>query len=687
MKTSSTVGLIAIMACLPMACSQNQNHEIKNGDLTLEINDNMYTRVNNTLQDSGLLSPEFTPSEYLVTADGDIKDFRLGSKKSENIVNKTGEGTSYIFSGKYDSNGIELTKLVTFTIYKDFKNSVFLKTKYINTGKTSIMVKGWVNNNYNIQDSQTKTPFWSFQGSSSEKRADWILPVKKGFYQKNYMGMNNSDYGGGVPVTDIWRRDAGIAVGQTELVPKLVSLPVSWSKNDSFASIKVEYNYLESRNLLPGDTLSTFETFVSVHKGDCFATLREYSDYMQKKGITFVKPDNAAFEPIWCAWGYERNFTTDEIVQTLPKVKELGIKWAVLDDGYQQAEGDWHVNRKKFPDGDKGIKKLVEKIHSYGLKAKLWWAPLAVDSGSNLLKQNPDILLENKDGSPEFITWWDAYYMSPAYPKTIEKTKEVVNMFIHDWDFDGLKLDGQHMNAAPPDYNPEHHLSRPLDAVEKLPDFFRTIYQTATSLKPNAVIENCPCGTCMSFYNMATTNQTVASDPESSWQIRLKGKVYKAIMPHNAYYGDHVELSDGGDDFASSFGIGAVLGTKFTWPKDNPTVRRKYLLTPEKEVTWKKWFNLYNQKMLSKANYLGSLYDIGFDRPETHVIQKGDTLFYAFYAKKWDGPIELRGLKSGTEYKVYDYVNNTELGTVSAEKPEISSGFTKDLLIEVYPVN
>src|SRR5690606_21977539 len=162
--------------------------------------------------------------------------------------------------------------------------------------------------------------------------------------------------------------------------------------------------------------------------------------------------------------------------------------------------------------------------------------------------------------------------------------------------------------------------------------------------KPNAVIENCPCGTCMSFYNMASTNQTVSSDPLSSWQIRHKGKTYKALVPKTAYYGDHVELSDNGTDFASSLGIGAVLGTKFTVPSSTVNEEAaKFLLTPEKEKVWKKWFTLYNEKMLSKADYLGKLYDIGYDKPEAHVINKQGTLYYAFYADSWKGQIELRG--------------------------------------------
>jgi alpha-galactosidase len=77
------------------------------------------------------------------------------------------------------------------------------------------------------------------------------------------------------------------------------------------------------------------------------------------------------------------------------------------------------------------------------------------------------------------------------------------------------------------------------------------------------------------------------------------------------------------------------------------------------------------------------LYDIGYDKPETHVIQKTDTLFYAFYSPHWNGEIELRGLGDG-DYRVVDYVNRKELGTVNALRPGISVSFKQNLLIEVF---
>jgi alpha-galactosidase len=439
--------------------------------------------------------------------------------------------------------------------------------------------------------------------------------------------------------------------------------------------------------LKSGESFTTLQTFVSVHKGDCFEALTGYSKLMVKKGIKFDPPQETAYEPVWCAWGYRRDFNVKQVLNTLPKVKELGYKWAVLDDGWQTAEGDWYLTKKKFPGGDKDMIKFVDKIHSYNLKAKLWWAPMAVDPGTDLIKNHPEYLLLNEDGSKQKISWWDAFYLCPAFPEVQEFTKGQVKTIMETWGYDGLKIDGQHLNAAPPCYNPAHNHVRPEESVEKVPEFFKVIYKKALSLKPDAVVEICPCGTAGSFFNLPVMNQPVSSDPTSSWQIRTKGKTTKALMgPSAAYYGDHVELSDNRDDFASTVGIGGVIGTKFTWPVDESLIRRgrNINLTPEKEVAWKKWVQIYQDKMLPKGEYLGGLYDIGFDRPEAHGIKKDDNMYYAFYADEWEGMVELRGLDK-KKYILRDYVNDKEYGSVNGPFQQIKVQFEKYLLLEAIP--
>jgi alpha-galactosidase len=179
---------------------------------------------------------------------------------------------------------------------------------------------------------------------------------------------------------------------------------------------------------------------------------------------------------------------------------------------------------------------------------------------------------------------------------------------------------------------------------------------------------------------------TVASDPESSWQIRSKGKTLKALAGDRiAYFGDHVEMSDGGEDFASTFGVGGVIGTNFAWPGAPGEKDPELLLTPAREKTWARWVSLYESMRLSEGEYLGGLYDIGFDRPEAHAIRKGEALYYAFFAERHDGAVELRGLAPGRTYAVRDYVNGADLGKVTGPAGRLTARFTRSLLLEVKP--
>ena len=128
------------------------------------------------------------------------------------------------------------------------------------------------------------------------------------------------------------------------------------------------------------------------------------------------------------------------------------------------------------------------------------------------------------------------------------------------------------------------------------------------------------------------------------------------------YFGDHVELSDNHDDFASTLGIGGVVGTQFVLPA---LVEKhgRFDLTPDREKIFQKWLELYQEKGLSRGQYLGTLYDIGFDLPEAHVIRKEKKMYYAFFATNWNGDVELRGLDDRA-YHVVDYVDGKDFGVV-----------------------
>jgi len=55
-----------------------------------------------------------------------------------------------------------------------------------------------------------------------------------------------------------------------------------------------------------------------------------------------------------------------------------------------------------------------------------------------------------------------------------------------------------------------------------------------------------------------------------------------------------------------------------------------------------------SRQMLSRGQYLGQLYDIGFDAPETHAIRKDQTMYYAFFAKHGRGQSNCAASKTAT---------------------------------------
>ena len=584
-----------------------------------------------------------------------------------------------ILSFPYHQNGINVAKHQTVTPIEGVEGLEVIETYFVNLGKP-VTVQAYELCRTAIEAKDTVV--WSLQPSSTVARLDWVLPVTEGFQKDNYLGMNNTDYGGGIPVVDLWQRDGGIAIGLFEPVLRMISMPVEWKRYGKHVTACLHYDLPKPLELATGDTLRCFKAFRYTHKGDYFNALRTFSEYMQaNEGITMQPSEPESFEPVWCAWGYERMFTIGEVIGTLDKVAELGFRWVDVDDGYQIAEGDWNTN-SRFPGGDRDMRRMTDEIHRRGMKAKLWWAPLAADPGTRVLKEHPEMLLRTEEWAPEFITWWDSWYLSPVNPSTDAYTKDLLNMFLKKWNFDGLKIDGQHLNCCLPDYNEASELASPWDAPEQMPTYFGKVYEQARAYKPDAVIQVCPCGCAVNYFLLPQINQAVASDPMSSCQVRMKRKAYAAMAPALAYYGDHVELTDGGDDFASQIGTGSVIGTKFTWPKDNPYVTDgPFVLTPQKEALIRKWMKIYKEHNLARGEYL-NLYTWGFDYPEAHVIRQNDALYYAFYADQYEGTLELRGLDADKTYTAVEYTaDEPRTFTVSGANPRIEANFQRNYLL------
>jgi alpha-galactosidase len=589
-------------------------------------------------------------------------------------------------------------------VYDDFPNTALTTLEYKNEGTEEIKIDQAVTQRHRFNSHTLKAaPYemWSFQGSSSEWGKDDVIKLKPGFSQPNDMGaIVKGGYGGGVPIVAFWTDSVGEAIGHLETVPLTVSLPV---KVGTDSRVNASVVIPASVTLKPGESFSTPRTFVSVYSGDFYEPLHMWTSMLAKEGWNLPKPSSEAYNVSWCGWGYEFNVTPSQMLGNVSKLKEMGIKWATLDDRWFDTYGDWNPRPDTFPADS--IKKMLDDFHKQGELVQLWWLPLGVEDGegkweshkyivSKVAREHPDWLILDKEGKHARMTR-NLATLCPAVPEVQAYYKKLTEKFIRDWGFDGSKLDN--IYTVPMCYNPAHNHKSPQDSVNAMADVYKTIYQTSRAIKPGSVTQSCPCGTPPSLAWLPYMDQAVTADPVGAVQVRRRIKMYKALLgPEAAVYGDHVELSamtrvgkdwsEHGSDFASTIGTGGVVGTKFVWPDPGPKFK-SVVLTPEKETHWKKWIGLYNEKMLSKGIFR-NLYNYGYDVPEGYAIEKDGRMYYAFFtptSATWKGEIELRGLEPGT-YHVADYADWRDLGTVqaSADKaPRLKTEFKDHLLLEV----
>jgi alpha-galactosidase len=659
-----------------------------------------------TLDEPKLGQPD--ESDYLVQGGKDIHFvLEFDQAKVLEAVGKLGRGKHIeIPAHPLGPSGTNLQRTLTLEAFDDFPNLLLSTVEYKNVGSADFAIERVVEqqHRFNAQLAEPKAQpweMWSYDGASYDWGKDDTFQLQRTTSQPNAMGQAvKGGYGGGIPVVAFWTASVGEAIGHVETLPLTLSLPV---KVDADARVDAGIAIPAQTTLKPGETYSTPRSFVAVYAGDFYEPLRMWSGVLQKEGWNLPKPSGEAYNVSWCGWGYEFNVTPALMEGTIPKLKEMGIKWATLDDRWFDTYGDWNPRTDTFPDDS--IKKMTDDFHKQGMLVQLWWLPLAAEDGegkweshkyivSKVVQEHPEWLILDKNGKHGRMTR-NLAALCPAVPEVQAYYKQLTEKFIRDWGYDGSKLDN--IYTVPMCYNPAHHHKSPQDSVNALADVYKTIFQTTRAIKPNSVTQSCPCGTPPSLAWLPYMDQAVTADPVGATQVRRRIKMYKALLgPDSAVYGDHVELStmdrignnwrEHGEDFASTVGTGGVVGTKFVWPELGPHYK-EVNLTEHKDEVWKKWIALYNSKMLSKGTFL-NLYTYGYDVPEAYAIQKDGNMYYAFFAPQqdgaWKGEVELRGLKPG-RYHVTDYVEGKDVGMVESapgKVPKLAVDFTGHLLVE-----
>lgn len=151
-------------------------------------------------------------------------------------------------------------------------------------------------------------------------------------------------------------------------------------------------------------------------------------------------------------YNYYGNVTENIVKRDLESISKSGVEidFFQIDDGYQNAIGDWLITDKnKFPSG---MKAVANQIHKSGMKAGLWLAPFAGVKKSRLFKEHSDWFIKDKNGKP-YITGpnWGTFYALDIYNEEARGyIRSVFDTVLNSWGYDLVKLDFLYASAVLP---------------------------------------------------------------------------------------------------------------------------------------------------------------------------------------------------------------------------------------------
>ncbi|MFC1483622.1 alpha-galactosidase [Candidatus Neomarinimicrobiota bacterium] len=656
-------------------------------------------------------NPGQSPATHFLIAEGHIvAQFELlrDSIQLETIKDVHGKGKELTIRAQTQGPKNSLIeKELKISMYARHPDAAIVNSSYrIVKADAPIMLNTVTSNAFRLDRKQVNPveephDFWGFFGYGK------IVPGSHGHRRVNVLPIdadldlqNDSELISGVPLTDIWAPEMGMAIASVEKRARIIEMPAAVDEN-GYLNISLREN--PQKMLSPGESYKALETAILVHTLDYATPLKRYAELMAELGLTPKPCPEFGYDPFWCNWGYKRDWKLDHGVDRLDEFKALGIKSVTVDDGWFDNYGDWEVSLAKFPNGEDQFIEWVQRFHEQGLRAVIWWVPGI--AGPEIARIHPEWLVLDTEGNPVRSHWKDAYMLCPTLPEVLEYHRNLTKKFITEYGFDGFKLDG--IYVASRCYNPSHNHHSPDDSYQAYEDIFRAIYETVLDLKPDGdfVLGLCPCGAFASPYYLQWGNRPVTADPPlMTISTRHRVKAYKALLGATACV-DNDFHERYNDYFPVEVGCGGLITTKYT------------TLSEYEYDQFYKWYNLYNQHRLSSGEFL-QLYDVGYDDPETYAIKKGNSYYYTFlkrgingpegvpwfeheveqreamlreFAGKlnqlpiWEGEVELRGLED-REYSVFDLETDEPLGTVQGPTGVLNIAFRDHLIIRTMPL-
>lgn len=256
--------------------------------------------------------------------------------------------------------------------------------------------------------------------------------------------------------------------------------------------------YLDGETIDHDHPYSSVWTATAFSRDTSFAQSRQIiHDYLWSH--ICEKPASRQPEFYYNTWGMQRRLssqghdlrgvlTEQKLKEEIRRAAELGVDIFVLDDGWEQAQGDWTPNMERLPDGLAPIKAELDK---YGIKMGVWFSPMGIDSTTQRYKEHPEWVILDSEGKPIGAQWdHPAFdFVSGFYDLLIEDCKKLIDAGVRFFKWDAINT---FYSRLP---NLEHGSDRYSDEEIRaryeylLPIYVTRAMEELTDYEPELVIE------------------------------------------------------------------------------------------------------------------------------------------------------------------------------------------------------
>ncbi|MBI4820519.1 MAG: alpha-galactosidase [Deltaproteobacteria bacterium] len=255
--------------------------------------------------------------------------------------------------------------------------------------------------------------------------------------------------------------DASTPVMNLSFDPALAS--ASPDGRIGFSYFSAEGAYLpEPKRLIAGARVESETTYLHPAERDPLVGLERYADAIKRSLSIRLWRERGNGNRVpngWNSWsgsggtgGYGTDIDEDIILANLEvmarELRDFGMDWFQVDDGYQYEYGDWVWREDRFPHGPRW---LSDRIRERGLRPGLWIAAFTPHATSTTSRSHPDWIAGRSDLGNILGTEFD--FLDLTHPEVLEWLRELFARIRHEWGFDWAKVDFSYWSVLGNDFH------------------------------------------------------------------------------------------------------------------------------------------------------------------------------------------------------------------------------------------